>query len=77
MTRTNLLKAAMAENEYTAERLADEVGMSRQSFSLKVNNKRRFNSDEISKISHVLKLTPQRIIEIFFADDVGDQPTEL
>lgn len=69
------LRSKLALAEMTDTRLADEVGIARQSVSMKMNGKRQFTSNEISKIAHVLKLTPEDVMEIFFAPDVDESAT--
>ena len=66
MTNTLELKAAIMRKGFTAESLADAIGISRQSMSYKVNNKREFISSEIAKISNTLQLTASERDMIFF-----------
>lgn len=66
MTNSRFLKAAMIRNGYTAGSLADSIGLSRQSMSYKLNNKRVFTVDEISAISEKLNLSLEEKEEIFF-----------
>ncbi len=56
MTDTKKLKARMVELGFTAAQIADMLGISRQSFSLKLNNKVEFKASEITKISDVLSI---------------------
>lgn len=70
VTNRVLFKVALLEKGYTSETLAKEVGMSATTLSYKVNNKRKFTASEIQKVSKVLGLNPDRIMEIFFAEDV-------
>lgn len=46
----------MVELGFTAAQIADMLGISRQSFSLKLNNKVEFKASEITKISDVLSI---------------------
>lgn len=72
MTDKNLLRSAMVAKGFTSESLAELLGISRQSFSYKLNSKRPFTSNEISIMSHELKLTPAQLVEIFFAKQVEE-----
>lgn len=76
MTDKNLLRSAMVAKGFTSESIAELLGISRQSFSYKLNSKRPFTSNEISIMSHVLKLTPAQLVEIFFAKRVEEKSTE-
>jgi transcriptional regulator with XRE-family HTH domain len=70
MTNTLEFKAMMIRKGYTAERLAEDICLSQQSLSYKVNNKREFTATEINNISKVLNLTLEEKEKIFFADKV-------
>ena len=72
MTNKNLLKAAILANGYTSESIASVLSISRQSFSYKINGKRPFTSDEISKLAHELKLAPEDVMKIFFTNSVDE-----
>ena len=75
MTNRQLLLSAMVAKGYTAEKLADELNISRQSMSYRINNRRPFKSNEISIIAHLLGLSPAQIIDIFFDKQVGKNST--
>ena len=66
MTNTTELKAMMVRNGYTAEQLAKEIGMTPQSLSYKINNKREFTATEINNVSKALGLTLEEKEIIFF-----------
>lgn len=72
MTDKNLLRASIIASGYTYEEMADELSISRVSFSYKINNKRPFTSNEISKMAHLLNLSPEQVMQIFFAKNVGE-----
>ena len=72
MTNKQLLRAEMIANGLSSEDLADELGISRQSFSYKLNNKRPFTSNEISVIAHLLKMSPEKVMQIFFEKQVDE-----
>lgn len=66
MTNTLEFKAMLVRSGYTADQLAKEIGMSRQSLSYKTNNKREFTASEINSIAKVLGLTLEEKEVIFF-----------
>jgi len=66
MTNTLELKAVMVRSGYTAERLAKEIGLSQQSLSYKINNKREFTATEINSIARALELSLEEKESIFF-----------
>lgn len=53
----NLLKGKIAERGLTQEKLAEDVGISVNSMSLKINGKRQFTIDEAARITKALDLT--------------------
>lgn len=71
MTNSRFLKAAIIKNGYTSGTLADDINLSRQSFSYKMNNKRKFTADEIAVISEKLNLSLEEKEEIFFGKAVA------
>ena len=75
MTNTLELKAMMIRRQITAEELADRIGISQQSLSYKINNKREFTSSEIKSISDVLAMTLEERDMIFFGDVVENNST--
>jgi transcriptional regulator with XRE-family HTH domain len=70
MTNTREFKAILVRTGITAEKLAESIGLSQQSLSYKVNNRREFTATEINAISKVLNLTLEEKEKIFFADTV-------
>ena len=54
------------EKGMTANELAEKLGMTSRTFSLKLNNKREFVLSEVAKIQRVLNLTPEERDSIFF-----------
>lgn len=66
MTNKPMLLAKMALSGYTAYKLAEDIKLSRQSMSYKINGKREFNVDEINAISGLLNLTLEERDAIFF-----------
>lgn len=70
MTNTVEFKVALMRAGMTTEDLSKKIGLSQQSISYKVNNKREFTSSEISKISDALNLSVEERDTIFFAKQV-------
>lgn len=66
MTDKNLLRSAMFAKGFNGETLAEKLGLSRQSFSYKLNGKRPFTTEEIGVICDLLELTPEQVMMIFF-----------
>lgn len=62
----NLLKRIRCYKGYKQYEMADKVGISRQSYNYKENNKMQFTPEEIIKISRELNLTLEEVDEIFF-----------
>lgn len=56
-TDSNLLRGMIATKGYTQKEIADIIGISRQSFSDKLNNKSTFKVSEIIKLCEVLDIT--------------------
>jgi len=67
-----MLESQMKLNGDTAGTLSDIIGISRQTFSLKINDKgSEFTQSEISSIKGRYKLTPEQIDNIFFTQQVS------
>ncbi len=73
MTNTKLFKSVLVLKGVSLDELADAVGMSRATLSYKINNKRLFNSEEIEKITRVLRLTIEEMNQIFFGNIVAER----
>lgn len=69
--KLNELKAEIARNGFTIERLASEMGISRTSLWRKFNNPNNFTLKEITDIARILNVNKQRILEIFFTEKVN------
>lgn len=67
MTNKKLFQIALLKRDYTFDKLAKEINLSRQSVSYKVNNLRKFTDSEIESIDKVLNLTVEEKENIFFA----------
>ncbi|PDH91403.1 hypothetical protein AO466_08400 [Oenococcus oeni] len=57
------------------ERFAMDVGVSRVTISKKLNNQSRMNSDDVIDFSNVLKITPSKIYQYFFTQNVDTMRT--
>ena len=66
MDMKSKLKARMIEKGINQQQLSEIIGITYQSFSLKMNRKKDFKHSELVIISKVLGLTPFDIYEIFF-----------
>lgn len=62
----NMLEAEMKLFGDTGTTLAEYLGISRGTFSLKLNSRADFNQSEIAKIKDRYNLSPQKIDAIFF-----------
>lgn len=69
MVNTDNLNDAIRNAGYFKWHLASVLGMSRQNLSNKINNKTSFAASEMKQLKKVLKLSDDRFVEIFFADD--------
>ena len=67
MTNTNKLKALFVESGLTQAEVAEQLHITPQSLNEKINNKREFWASEIKYLISLFKLTPDRVVEIFFA----------
>lgn len=56
MTNTLKLKSLFVLNGLTQQEVAEKIGISYQSLSLKINNKREFKQSEISKLCEILNI---------------------
>ncbi len=71
MVNSSKLRAIIIGNNYTNEETAKKLGISNQSFSMKLNNKREFKASEIHALMQLFNITnPNEIITIFFANCV-------
>lgn len=70
MVNTLKIKALIIENNYTNELISKKLGISKQSFSMKLNNKREFKASEINKLQLILKININDFVKIFFANNV-------
>lgn len=66
----DLLKEVIKERGVKMSSLADKIGISRQSLSMKVNGERSFDQGEIMSLKINLHLTDDQFMNIFFNDSV-------
>jgi DNA-binding XRE family transcriptional regulator len=62
----------MAEHGYTASKMAEQLGITLQTFSSKMR-RGIFNSDEMFKMVEILKIDDP--VAIFFAKEVSEKDT--
>ena len=67
----NELNAEIARNGLTIPRLAELIKMDKKTLYSRIKGETSFRQSEIAAISTVLKLSGQRILEIFFSDEVA------
>ena len=72
----SLLESIINERGIKKSFVADKIGISRQSFYLKLNGEREFSQKEIAGLRDVLMLSDKQFMSIFFDDSVGKMPTE-
>lgn len=70
MTNTLKLKAAIAESGLNQEQIAKMLGVSLCTFNYKLNGVSEFKASEIKKLSELLKMKNETMMQIFFADNV-------
>lgn len=63
------LRLILDKYGHTQKDLADLLGISYQSVSIKLNGHKDFTQTEIYRIMTVYKLTPEQVIDIFFNPD--------
>lgn len=72
-----LLREVIKDSGVKVTALADKIGISRQSLTMKINGERSFDQGEIMAIKTNLHLTDEQFMQIFFNDDVDNLPTEV
>ncbi len=68
MVKTQLLSDKIRERGFTRKEIARQIHISEQSFSRKMKGKAHFFVDEAESITHVLSLSKEEMVEIFFLD---------
>lgn len=67
----NDLNAEIARCGLTIPKLADLIGMDKKTLYSRMKGETSFKQPEIVKISQILHLTQEKILNIFFADTVS------
>ena len=68
MLNANLLRGKIAEKGYTQEKLAEEMGVSKNTFSAKIRGYTDFTLSEVSKICSILGIVDyDEICRIFLS----------
>lgn len=73
MTNTIALKQILVGQCLTQAQAAKKLGLSTQSFNMKLNNKREFTVSEITRMIKLLRITDP--MAIFFTDAVDLKST--
>ena len=60
------LKALLKKNGITQNELADMLGLTYQTISIKMNGHKDFTQSEIRAIMTIFSLTPDELVDIFF-----------
>ena len=68
MVNANVLKSKIVLHGDTMSSLADHLGISRQTLTLKVSGANDFNQSEIKSIIIKYGLTPEEVDVIFFGE---------
>lgn len=69
MTNTKLLNEKIKSSGLKREYIAKELGITRQSFTMKINNESFFNQPQIQKLCDILNITSLSEKDmIFFAN---------
>ena len=66
MTNVDDLNKIISDAGFTNEKIAFELGITRQGLFKKLKNKTEFKQSEIAKLSKLLKLNNEQINSIFF-----------
>ena len=64
------LKGRIVEKYGSQSQFVKEYGVSENTFSMKMNNKVRFSSDDIIKLSAMLEISKEDVGEYFFTKKV-------
>lgn len=70
------LKTLIAESGISKELIAGSIGISITSLNNKISQRTGFYLEEAVKISKLLKIDRDTMFDVFFKDDVGNEPTE-
>lgn len=70
-----LLKEVIRDSGIKVSSLAEKIGISRQSLSMKMNGERSFDQGEIMALKTNLHMTDEQFMMIFFNDGVEENST--
>lgn len=73
MVNTQLLEQKIANSGYKLGFIANNIGISRQSFHKKLKGQTSFRFAEVYVLRDLLKLSSEEEQAIFFADKVGSK----
>ena len=76
MTDTELLRQRIRDSGYKLQFIAEKMGISRYTLSMKINNESEFTVSEVGKICDILQIESlEERNDIFFADEVETNST--
>ena len=67
----NELKAELIRHGYTIPTYAEALGISKKTAYAKIAGKTDFTQPEIAATKEILELSDQKLLDIFFADEVS------
>lgn len=65
------LAAELARNNLTIPKAANAIGIGKKAFYDKLEGRSEFKQTEIWKLKQLLSLSDERMLEIFFAEEVS------
>lgn len=74
--RNELLREVIKDSGIKMSALAEKIGISRQSLSMKLSGERSFDQGEIMALKSVLHLSDAQFMQIFFNDSVDEISTK-
>lgn len=67
----NELRAEIARVGLSIPKIADRIGIGKKAFYCKLSGETQFKQNEIKQLKNLLNLSPDRVSEIFFNDNVS------
>lgn len=67
MTNVERLKEKIDDSGFLKTYIAEQIGITKQGFYLKISGKNEFKQSEIKKLTKLLKLTSKDVKEIFLS----------
>ncbi len=71
MANVNILRANIILKNLKLSEFSEMIGIKKSALYRKLSGKTQFKCDEIERISKVLDLTDEQIIDIFFSNKVS------